>query len=210
MSVDGTRKVVSRAVLEEDFRRQLFSDPDAALEGYDLTVDEKSALRSIPAETIDNFANNLEERISLSLVAFGAELFGPEVQGAELFGPEVQGAELFGPEVQGAELLGPEVQGAELLGPEVQGAELLGPEVQGAELLGPEVQGAEMLGPEVEGAEMLGPEVEGAEMLGPEAQGAGLGGELEATRSANWLLRLAAALGIRSGYGGGPRNIEMY
>jgi hypothetical protein len=106
MSIDGTRKVVSRAVLEEDFRRKLFSDPDAALQGYDLTDDEKSALRSIPAETIDNFANNLEERISLSLVSFGAELFGPSAQGAELFGPEAQGAELLGPEAQGAELLG--------------------------------------------------------------------------------------------------------
>jgi hypothetical protein len=106
MSVDGTRKVVSRAVLEQDFRKQLFSDPDTALEGYDLTVEEKSVLCSIPAETIDNFANNLEERISLSLVAFGAEMFGPEVQGAELFGPEVQGAELFGIEAEGTELLG--------------------------------------------------------------------------------------------------------
>jgi uncharacterized protein YjbI with pentapeptide repeats len=159
MSVDGTRKVVSRAVLEQDFRKQLFSDPDTALEGYDLTVEEKSVLCSIPAETIDNFANNLEERISLSLVAFGAEMFGPEVQGAELFGPEVQGAELFGPEVQGAELLGPEVQGAELLGPEVQGVELFGIEADGAELLGPEVQGAELFGIEAEGAELLGPEV---------------------------------------------------
>ena len=207
MSVDGTRKVVSRAVLEEDFRRQLFSDPDEALEGYDLTADEKSALRSIPAETIDNFANNLEERISLSLVAFGAELFGPEVQGAEIFGPEVQGAELFGPEVQGAELTGIEAQGAEMFGPEVQGAELTGIEAQGAEIFGPEVQGAELTGIEAQGAEMLGPEAQGAELLGHEA----MGSELEATRSASWLLRLAAALGIRTaGYGGDPKNIQMY
>jgi uncharacterized protein YjbI with pentapeptide repeats len=207
MSIEGTRKVVSRAVLEEDFRRKLFSDPDAALQGYDLTEDEKSALRSIPAETIDNFANNLEERISLSLVSFGAELFGPSAQGAELFGPEAQGAELLGPEAQGAELLGPEAQGAELLGPEAQGAEMFGPEAQGAELYGPEAQGAEMFGPEAQGAEMYGPEAQGQELLGAEAQG----GDFEASRSVNWLSRLAAALGIRGGGGsGGSKNIEMY
>jgi uncharacterized protein YjbI with pentapeptide repeats len=198
MSVDGTRKVVSRAVLEQDFRKQLFSDPDTALEGYDLTVEEKSVLCSIPAETIDNFANNLEERISLSLVAFGAEMFGPEVQGAELFGPEVQGAELFGIEAEGTELLGPEVQGAELLGIEAEGAELLGPEVQGAEMFGPEAQGAEMFGIEAEGAEVFGPEAQGVEMFGHEAQGVGLGGELEARRSVGWLLKLAAVLGVRA------------
>jgi uncharacterized protein YjbI with pentapeptide repeats len=188
MSVDGTRKVVSRAVLEQDFRKQLFSDPDTALEGYDLTVEEKSVLCSIPAETIDNFANNLEERISLSLVAFGAEMFGPEVQGAELFGIEAEGTEL----------LGPEVQGAELLGIEAEGAELLGPEVQGAEMFGPEAQGAEMFGIEAEGAELFGPEAQGAEMFGHEAQGVGLGGELEARQSVGWLLKLAAVLGVRA------------
>ncbi|MBE0410851.1 MAG: hypothetical protein IBX69_14100, partial [Anaerolineales bacterium] len=66
-------------------------------------------------------------------------------------------------------------------------------------------------GAEAQGAEAFGAEAQGAEAFGAEAQGAGLGGELEASRSGNWLLRLAAALGIRGGGGGGgPRNIDMY
>ena len=60
MSAEESRKVVSRAVMDEEFRNTLFSDPDKALVGYDLTPEEINALRSIPAETIDNFANNLE------------------------------------------------------------------------------------------------------------------------------------------------------
>ena len=42
MSAEESRKVVSRAVMEEDFRNQLFSDPDTALVGYDLTPEEQS------------------------------------------------------------------------------------------------------------------------------------------------------------------------
>ena len=54
MSAEESRKVVSRAVIDEEFRNTLFSNPDKALEGYDLTPEEVSALRSIPAETIDD------------------------------------------------------------------------------------------------------------------------------------------------------------
>ena len=81
MSAEESRKVVSRAVMDEDFRNQLFSDPDKALVGYDLTPDEINALRSIPAETIDEFSNNLDERISMSLLYFGADLMGGAVEG---------------------------------------------------------------------------------------------------------------------------------
>ena len=68
MSAKETRKVVSLAVMDEEFRNTLFSDPDKARVGYDLTPEEINALRSIPAETIDEFANNLDERISMSLL----------------------------------------------------------------------------------------------------------------------------------------------
>ena len=83
MSKKDARKVVSKAVTDEEFRQTLFGDPDKALEGYDLTEEEVSALRSIPAETIDDFANNLDERLSMSLLAFGAEAFGTEAYGGE-------------------------------------------------------------------------------------------------------------------------------
>ena len=75
MSKEESRKVVNRAVIEEEFRLALYNEPEKALAGYDLTDEEKSVLRSIPAETIDAFANELEERISLSLLALGSEIF---------------------------------------------------------------------------------------------------------------------------------------
>jgi hypothetical protein len=73
MSKENTRKIVSRAVTDVNFRRELFNNPDAILSQYDLTDSERHALRSIPTETIDDFANQLEKRISMSLVMFGAE-----------------------------------------------------------------------------------------------------------------------------------------
>ena len=66
MSKENTRKIVSRAVTDENFRRELFSNPDRIFGEYDLTEDERQALRSIPAETMDDFANQLEKRISMS------------------------------------------------------------------------------------------------------------------------------------------------
>ena len=75
MSKEESRKVVNRAVMDEVFRLNLYSDPDKALAEYALSDEEKSVLRSIPAETIDSYANELEERISLSLLALGSEIF---------------------------------------------------------------------------------------------------------------------------------------
>jgi hypothetical protein len=37
----------------------LFADPDQALAGYDLTREERAALLSVDAETLDAFAERL-------------------------------------------------------------------------------------------------------------------------------------------------------
>ena len=71
MTAENTRKIVARAATDEDFRRDLFTDPDAVFGQYDLTDKEREALRSIPAETMDDFANQLETRISMSLINLG-------------------------------------------------------------------------------------------------------------------------------------------
>ncbi|MGW8227007.1 MAG: Franean1_4349 family RiPP, partial [Anaerolineales bacterium] len=126
MSAEESRKVVSRAVMEEDFRNQLFSDPDTALVGYDLTPEEINALRSIPAETIDEFANNLDERISMSLLYFGADLMGGEAMGGEARGSEAMGSEARGHETMGNEAMGNEVRGHETMGNETMGNEVRG------------------------------------------------------------------------------------
>ena len=41
MSVQETRKVISRAVTDAAFREQLCSNPDQALSGYTLTDSER-------------------------------------------------------------------------------------------------------------------------------------------------------------------------
>ena len=96
MSVQETRKVISRAVTDAAFREQLYSDPDRALSGYALTESENTALRALPAEAINEFASQLETRISMSMLAFVAEAYGGDVMGGEATGGEAAGADLLG------------------------------------------------------------------------------------------------------------------
>jgi hypothetical protein len=42
---DNLRKVIERASQDAAFRAQLQSDPETALAGYELTVEERAALR---------------------------------------------------------------------------------------------------------------------------------------------------------------------
>jgi len=46
MSKEALAKVVQRAISDGAFRRQLSSDPSAALRGFDLSADESAAIRS--------------------------------------------------------------------------------------------------------------------------------------------------------------------
>src|SRR3970040_449099 len=133
MSQEECRKVVSKAVLDEEFRKDLFNAPEKALEGFDLTTDEVQALRSLPAETIDDFANNLEERISMSLVAFSAEAFGSYVRGGDAMG---MGGEVGGGEVRGGQAFGGAAFGQDARGGEVRGGEVMGGEVRGGKAFG--------------------------------------------------------------------------
>jgi hypothetical protein len=45
--------------MDDDYRALLFADPDQALAGYELTRDERAALRAVDAETLDAFAAQL-------------------------------------------------------------------------------------------------------------------------------------------------------
>jgi hypothetical protein len=64
MSQDAVQSLIGRAVLDEAFRKLLFSDPDKAFEGYDLTEEEKAILRKLDADEIASFAGKLDERIT--------------------------------------------------------------------------------------------------------------------------------------------------
>jgi hypothetical protein len=64
MSQKAVQNLIGRAVMDEAFRTLLFSDPDKAFEGYDLTEEEKKILRALDAEEVASFAGKLDERIT--------------------------------------------------------------------------------------------------------------------------------------------------
>src|SRR5438270_13413618 len=62
MSKEALAKVVQRSISDAAFRRQLATDPAGALRGYDLSGDEKTALRSGDAGRLTSFG--VEQRMS--------------------------------------------------------------------------------------------------------------------------------------------------
>jgi hypothetical protein len=71
MSVQNVTNIVSKAMRDRAFRDQLFSKPDQALKGYDLTPEEAKGLTAISREEFDKIAAQLEEKI-LSQAVGGA------------------------------------------------------------------------------------------------------------------------------------------
>jgi hypothetical protein len=64
MSLESVQTIIGRVVTEPEYRELLFSDPDRALEGYELTEEEAEALKGLKREKFDAVASELEERIS--------------------------------------------------------------------------------------------------------------------------------------------------
>ena len=64
MSIESVQDILFRAVREEDYRELLFSDPNTALDGYELNEQEEQALKGIQREAFDAVSGELEERIS--------------------------------------------------------------------------------------------------------------------------------------------------
>jgi hypothetical protein len=50
--------------METEYRELLFNEPDKALEDYELTEEEKDALKGMEREKFDAVASELEERVS--------------------------------------------------------------------------------------------------------------------------------------------------
>lgn len=55
-------KVVERAVKDSEFRKLLLTDPDKALEGYNVTEEERELLENLTEEKFDDFAGGLGDR----------------------------------------------------------------------------------------------------------------------------------------------------
>ena len=76
MSQEAIKEIIARAITDTEYKEMLFSDPDKALEGYELTEDETSALRGLENEHFDATAEELEERGSRAGVRFTVPGFG--------------------------------------------------------------------------------------------------------------------------------------
>lgn len=70
MSKAGLEKVVT-AMADESFRQKVKENPDAALAGYDLTPEEKAAIKSGNAARLRELG--VDERITKSVVDFISE-----------------------------------------------------------------------------------------------------------------------------------------
>lgn len=71
MSKEAIAKVIQRSIADAAFRGQLASDPAGALRGYDLTSDERTALRSGDATRLSSYG--IDQRVSKAFVlGFGS------------------------------------------------------------------------------------------------------------------------------------------
>ncbi len=64
MTQDTVAQIISRAVTDAEFRRLLLSNPDEALQDYDLSGDEIDALTNLEEEDLEDFSTKLDSRIT--------------------------------------------------------------------------------------------------------------------------------------------------
>jgi hypothetical protein len=66
MSKAGVEAVAAKALTDETFRRKIKENPEAALAGYDLTPEEKAAMKSGNPSRLRELG--VDERITKSLI----------------------------------------------------------------------------------------------------------------------------------------------
>lgn len=74
MSRKAVEAVVAKMLEDEKFRFAVMANPDEAYAGYDLSEQEVAALKKLDAETIENMAGQLDERVSKATLV--AEMLG--------------------------------------------------------------------------------------------------------------------------------------
>jgi len=72
MSAKGLNQVIAKAITDLKYRELLFSSPDEALAGYDLTKEETAALKTLDRSTFDAVAKEVEMRVSEAGIEFTA------------------------------------------------------------------------------------------------------------------------------------------
>ena len=64
MSIEAVESVIGKAILDAEFRTQLFAEPDKVLARFDLTDAEKAQLKRVDRETLNVLSSALDPRIS--------------------------------------------------------------------------------------------------------------------------------------------------
>lgn len=62
MSESTVKEIISRAVADEQFRNLLFTNSEQALEGYNLSAEDRAMLANLNADNFDEFAGDLGGR----------------------------------------------------------------------------------------------------------------------------------------------------
>jgi hypothetical protein len=70
MSYEAVQAVLERTVTDPKFRNQLFTQPDAALAEYELTVEESGALRELCVDASQSESAALERRETKKVLPF--------------------------------------------------------------------------------------------------------------------------------------------
>ena len=63
MSVKGVQNVIGKAAIDRAYRELLFSQPDQALQGQDLSAEEAASLKTLSRAKFEAVAGELEEQI---------------------------------------------------------------------------------------------------------------------------------------------------
>jgi len=64
MSKEAVVNIVVKALAYAEFRKRLFSEPDAVVSGYGLTEEEMASLIGVGESAFEALASEIEERIS--------------------------------------------------------------------------------------------------------------------------------------------------
>lgn len=64
MVQDAVSQIIGRAVTDPEFRDLLFSNPEQALQDYELSDDEVEALKNLKQEDLEDFSAKLDSRIT--------------------------------------------------------------------------------------------------------------------------------------------------
>ena len=64
MSIEGVKEVIYKAIEDEEFKKELISNPLECLKTFDLTDEEKGRFNNINNDVITMFKNNIDQRMS--------------------------------------------------------------------------------------------------------------------------------------------------